>query len=33
MDIDDKTKTEEIEISPEGPLAALAFKIVTDPFV
>ncbi len=33
MDIDDPEKTEEIEVSADAPLAALAFKIVTDPFV
>jgi translation elongation factor EF-G len=33
MDIDDTEKTEEIDISVDSPLAALAFKIVTDPFV
>ncbi len=33
MDVDDAEKTEELEVSSDWPLAALAFKIVTDPFV
>ena len=33
MDPDDKEKTEEIEVSAESPLWALAFKVATDPFV
>jgi len=32
-DIDDAEKTEEIKIANDSPLAALAFKIATDPFV
>jgi elongation factor G len=32
-DIDDSEKTEEIAVSEASPLAALAFKIATDPFV
>ena len=32
-DIDDAEKTEEIAVSEASPLAALAFKIATDPFV
>lgn len=33
MDVDDKEKTEEIAIWDNTPLAALAFKVMTDPFV
>lgn len=33
MDVDDKTKKEMIKVDPASPLAALAFKIMTDPFV
>jgi elongation factor G len=33
MDPDDKEKTEEIKVDVNSPLAALAFKIATDPFV
>lgn len=33
MDPDDKEKTEEIKVSWDSPLAAIAFKIMTDPFV
>jgi len=33
MDPDDKEKTEEIKVEVNSPLAALAFKIATDPFV
>ncbi|MDD5212967.1 MAG: elongation factor G [Candidatus Gracilibacteria bacterium] len=33
MDVDDKEKTEEISIGDNTPLAALAFKVMTDPFV
>ena len=33
MDIDDKEQTEEIKVAPSSPLAALAFKVATDPFV
>ncbi|MDD4151756.1 MAG: elongation factor G [Candidatus Gracilibacteria bacterium] len=33
MDPDDKEKTEEIPVGDETPLAALAFKVMTDPFV
>jgi elongation factor G len=32
-DVDDEEKTEEIKVSTSSPLAALAFKIATDPFV
>ncbi len=32
-DIDDAEKTEDIQVSSSSPLAALAFKIATDPFV
>lgn len=33
MDADDKEKTKEIAVSKDSPLAAIAFKIATDPFV
>lgn len=33
MDIDDREITEEIKVDENSPLAALAFKIATDPFV
>jgi elongation factor G len=33
MNPDDKEKTEDLVISATGPLAALAFKVATDPFV
>lgn len=33
MDIDDTSKTEMIKVDASSPLAALAFKIATDPFV
>jgi len=33
MDIDDTEKTQEIEVSKDGPLAAIAFKVATDPYV
>lgn len=33
MDIDDREVTEEIKVDETSPLAALAFKIATDPFV
>ena len=32
-DIDDEEKKEEIKVSEDSPLAALAFKIATDPFI
>lgn len=32
-DVDDEEKTEEIKVDTKSPLAALAFKIATDPFV
>lgn len=32
-DIDDAEKTEDIKVDEASPLAALAFKIATDPFV
>jgi len=33
MDPEDTEKTEEIKVSEDAPLAALAFKVATDPFV
>ena len=33
MDVDDKEKTEELQIDANWALAALAFKVATDPFV
>ncbi len=33
MNVDDTEKTEEIEVSKDGPLAAIAFKVATDPYV
>jgi elongation factor G len=33
MDIDDREITEEIIVDENSPLAAIAFKIMTDPFV
>lgn len=33
MDVDDKEKKEYIKVDAASPLAALAFKIMTDPFV
>lgn len=33
MDPEDTEKTEEIKVSEDSPLAALAFKVATDPFV
>lgn len=33
MDPDDKEKTEDIKVDANSPLAAIAFKIMTDPFV
>lgn len=33
MDIDNTEKTEEIDVASDSPLAALAFKVATDPFV
>jgi len=33
MDIDDTEKTQEIEVSKDSPLAAIAFKVATDPYV
>ena len=33
MDVDDKSKKEMIKVDASSPLAALAFKIMTDPFV
>jgi len=33
MDVDNKEETEEIAVANSSPLAALAFKVATDPFV
>jgi elongation factor G len=33
MDPDDKEITEDIKVDANSPLAAIAFKIMTDPFV
>jgi len=33
MDIDDIEKTEEIKVSKDSSLSAIAFKVATDPYV